>query len=103
METPELPFPGHILGTWQVFLAVLEWQSIRSAAFHKGTSKCWAGTREWPCFPRAVAFVFQGLGVVVTSVLTSSSFSTFSHAFEHCWVGSNLEDIGQEQGICLSF
>lgn len=54
-------------------------------------------------FPRAVAFVFQGLGVVVTSVLTSSSFSTFSHAFEHCWVGSNLEDIGQEQGICLSF
>lgn len=46
METPELPFPGHILGTWQVFLAVLEWQSIRSAAFHnKGTEDCWEGTR----------------------------------------------------------
>lgn len=103
-KRPELPFPGHILGTWQVFLAVLEWQLIRSAAFHKGTSKCWAGTREQPCFPEPLHLSFVGLGWWWGYICPHQfpMFSTFSRAFEHCWEGSNLGDTGQEQGICLS-
>lgn len=105
METPELPFPGHILGTWQVFLAVQKWQSIRSAAFHsKGILDCWQEP-ESALSPKLLHLDSQGLGWCWGYICPGQFplFSTFSCAFVYCWVDSNLGNIDQGQGIYLSY
>lgn len=63
MEMPELPFPGHILGTWQVFLAVLEWPSDKISCIpQQGYLGLPGRNLRISLFPQAVHLVLLGVG-----------------------------------------